>query len=132
MGFGSKCSILNGQVIYIKKSKWNIADMWLIPLDRVTIMYNSFCQVSYNRAVNSPALWGALFFFSFFIALYLGLVGEKNLQRQPPVPPSANYWYVSNKDVHANSWNSPSQSNGCLSNWHKALRNLGKESTEKA
>ena len=33
MGFGSKCSILNGQVIYIKKSKLNIADMWLIPLD---------------------------------------------------------------------------------------------------
>ena len=26
-GFGSKCSILNGQVIYIEKSKLNIADM---------------------------------------------------------------------------------------------------------
>ena len=36
MGFGSKCSILNGQVIYIEKSKLNIADMWLIPLDCVT------------------------------------------------------------------------------------------------
>ena len=37
MGFGSKCNILNGLVIYIEKSKLNIADMWLIPLDRVTI-----------------------------------------------------------------------------------------------
>ena len=36
MGFGSKCSIKNGQVIYIQKAKLNIADMWLIPLDRVT------------------------------------------------------------------------------------------------
>ena len=33
MGFGSKWSILNGQVIYIEKSKFNIADMWFIPLD---------------------------------------------------------------------------------------------------
>ena len=39
MGFGSKCSILNGQVIYIEKSKLNIADMWLIPLDRVTYVH---------------------------------------------------------------------------------------------
>ena len=36
MGFGSKCRILNRQVIYIENSKLNIADMWLIPLDRVT------------------------------------------------------------------------------------------------
>ena len=35
MGFGSKCSIFNGQVIYIQNLKFNIADMWLIPLDRV-------------------------------------------------------------------------------------------------
>ena len=27
MGFGSKCSNLNGQVVYLKKSKLNIADM---------------------------------------------------------------------------------------------------------
>ena len=39
MGFGSKCSIFAGQVIYIEKSKLNIADMGLIPLDRVT--YNA-------------------------------------------------------------------------------------------
>ena len=38
MGFGSKCSIFTGQVIYIEKSKLIIADMWLIPLDRVTIV----------------------------------------------------------------------------------------------
>ena len=31
--FGSKCSILNGQVIYIETSKLNIANMLLIPLD---------------------------------------------------------------------------------------------------
>ena len=37
MGFGSKGSILNGQVIYVEKSKLNVADMWLIPLDRVTL-----------------------------------------------------------------------------------------------
>ena len=36
MGFESKCSILNGKVTYIEKSKLNIANMWLIPLDRVT------------------------------------------------------------------------------------------------
>ena len=36
MGFGSKCSILNGQVIYIEKSKLNIAEACLIPLERVT------------------------------------------------------------------------------------------------
>ena len=36
MSFGSKCSILNGQVILYWKSKLNIADMWLIPLGRVT------------------------------------------------------------------------------------------------
>ena len=36
MGFGSKYSILNGQVLFIKKSKLNDANMWPIPLDRVT------------------------------------------------------------------------------------------------
>ena len=39
MWLESKCSILYGQVIYIDKSKLNIADMRLIPLDRVT-----YCQ----------------------------------------------------------------------------------------
>ena len=32
-GFGSKCSIVYGQVIYIEKSKLNIANIWLIHLD---------------------------------------------------------------------------------------------------
>ena len=36
MGSRLKCSILNGQVIFVGKSKLNIADMWLIPLDHVT------------------------------------------------------------------------------------------------
>ena len=45
LGFRSKCSILNGQVIDIEKSKSNIADMWLIPLDRVT--YNFGLEVNF-------------------------------------------------------------------------------------
>ena len=36
MGYRSKCSIFAGQVFYFEKSKLNIADMWLSPLDRVT------------------------------------------------------------------------------------------------
>ena len=32
IGFGSKCSILKGQVIYNEKSKLNIANMWCFPL----------------------------------------------------------------------------------------------------
>ena len=38
MRFGSKCRILNGQVDYIENTKWDIADMRLISLDRVTYM----------------------------------------------------------------------------------------------
>ena len=38
-GFGSKCSILNVQVISVKNLKLNIADMWLIPLDHVTYIF---------------------------------------------------------------------------------------------
>ena len=41
MGFESKCSILNGQVVHVEKSKMKIADMWLIPLDRVTYKYGT-------------------------------------------------------------------------------------------
>ena len=46
MGFESKCSFLNGQVIYVEKLKLNIADMWLIPLDRVTyaVLFAEMCQ----------------------------------------------------------------------------------------
>ena len=36
MVLGLKWSILHEQVIYIEKSKLNIADMWLIPIDPVT------------------------------------------------------------------------------------------------
>ena len=36
MGFGSKYGILNEQLVYTENSKLNIADMWLIPHDRVT------------------------------------------------------------------------------------------------
>ena len=50
MGFESKCSILNGQVIYIEKSKLNIADMWLIPLDRVTyFIFTSTVEGAYMQ-----------------------------------------------------------------------------------
>ena len=41
LGFGSKCSIWNRKVIYIEKSNLNTADIWLIPLDRVTNMWFS-------------------------------------------------------------------------------------------
>ena len=37
MGFESRCNIFNGLIIYTEKSKLNIADMWLIPLNRVTL-----------------------------------------------------------------------------------------------
>ena len=39
MGFGPKCSTLNGQVTYIEVFKLNFADMWLISLDHVTNMF---------------------------------------------------------------------------------------------
>ena len=42
MRFGSHCSIFKRQVIYIEKSKFNIADMWLIPLDRVTLIWRNW------------------------------------------------------------------------------------------
>ena len=42
-----KCNILNGQVIYIEKSKLNIADMWLILIDPVTV--TDFHQASLPR-----------------------------------------------------------------------------------
>ena len=41
MGFESKCSILNEQVVYVKNSKLNIGNMWLIPLDPVTLRHTS-------------------------------------------------------------------------------------------
>ena len=37
--------VFAGQVIYIKKSKLNIADMWVIPLDRVT--FNLFSNLAH-------------------------------------------------------------------------------------
>ena len=48
MGFGSNCSILNGQVIFIEKSKLNFADMWLIPLDRVTFLELQLTQIAHK------------------------------------------------------------------------------------
>ena len=41
LGFGSKCCILNGHVVNIEKPELNFADMWLIPLDRVTYVNNN-------------------------------------------------------------------------------------------
>ena len=45
MGFGSKYGALNGQMIDIEKSKLNIANMWLIPLDRATDTYSSLVDI---------------------------------------------------------------------------------------
>ena len=58
MGFGSKCSILNGKVIYIEKSKLNIADMWLIPLDHVTFWF-SYVEPIYIRDGSQTLVRGA-------------------------------------------------------------------------
>ena len=49
MGFGSKSSIFNGQQIYIENPKLNIADMWPIPLDRVT--YSQYCEIVFRISV---------------------------------------------------------------------------------
>ena len=64
MGFESKCSILNGKVIYIKKWKLNIADMWLIPLDRVTFI--NFHKLSKRH--NST--WMCSWLFNYNLWLY--------------------------------------------------------------
>ena len=53
MEFRSKCSILNGQVIYIEKSKLNIADMWLIPPDCVTYTDYGTCHASAKASMES-------------------------------------------------------------------------------
>ena len=50
MGFRSKCSI-NGEVIYIEKSKLKIVDMWLISLDRVT------CIIAVEWRVHKVWTW---------------------------------------------------------------------------
>ena len=52
MGFRSKCSICPGQVIYIEKSKLNIEDMWLIPLDRVTFVWMFYFELWSAKCVN--------------------------------------------------------------------------------
>ena len=44
----SKCSIWNGQVVYIAKSKLSITGMWLIPLQHVT-----FFQI-FNKNFENP------------------------------------------------------------------------------
>ena len=77
MGFRSKCSILNEQVIYIEKSKLEIADMWLIPLDRASIYYPfKSCKIEFIAQlswlmINSGGLNLALFEWSNIVLLYL-------------------------------------------------------------
>ena len=44
MGFGSKCSILNGKVIYIENQNWILPTLWLIPLDHVTYVWDIYLQ----------------------------------------------------------------------------------------
>ena len=50
MGFGSKCSILNGQVIHTDNSKLNIANMLHIPLDRVTCRVKRWSFAKYQNS----------------------------------------------------------------------------------
>ena len=77
MGFRSKCSILNEQVIYIEKSKLEIADMWLIPLDRASIYYPfKSCKIEFIAQlswlmINSGGLNLALFEWNNIVLLYL-------------------------------------------------------------
>ena len=88
MGFGLKCSVLNGQVIYLEKSKSNIADMWLIPFERVTyskyVTGTTYTEIMLlDRAVASLTVPGGQEFhfphfflkfqlnFLFFLNLYL-------------------------------------------------------------
>ena len=47
---------LNEQVVYVEKSKLNIADMWLIPLDRVRNLKWRGRWVQYCGDFNSPEL----------------------------------------------------------------------------
>ena len=62
MEFLSKCSILNEQVSFIEKSKLNMADMWLIPLDRG--MYCTLCQILFNPFLDPSYTYTfAVFFF---------------------------------------------------------------------
>ena len=42
MGLDQDIAFKNGQVIYIEKSKLNIADMWLIPLDRAYLLHSKW------------------------------------------------------------------------------------------
>ena len=57
MLFGSKCSILNGQTIYIEKSKFNIANMWLIPIYCVTYVWVIFWLITWNRLFSFHSIW---------------------------------------------------------------------------
>ena len=52
MGFGLKCSILNGQVAYSKKLKLNTADMWLVPLDHATIYHQDPIALEYFQVIS--------------------------------------------------------------------------------
>ena len=64
MGFGSKCSILKGLVINVENPKLNIADMWLIPFDRVT--YYVTCWV--------PSVTRFVFFDGIHISIFTFMI----------------------------------------------------------
>ena len=55
MEFGLECSILNGQEVCTKKSKLKIADMWFIPLDRVTYTFTIEVQQINELVLNIDA-----------------------------------------------------------------------------
>ena len=83
MGFGSKCSILNGQVVYIENSILKIGDMWLIPLNCVTYIYSTWIQEF-------------IFFFAVFFPLSVMLFLNVHIHFTPATSVRCTYFYSTN------------------------------------
>ena len=90
MGFESRCSILNGQVIYIEKTKLKTADMWLIPLDRVTYCFDPklhvwFCYKIWKGVFRAHCtqIWGTsrLAFGGYMLVLHYQVHGEERFPK---------------------------------------------------
>ena len=74
MSFKSKCSILSGQIVFIEKSKLNIANMWLIPLIASHIMMNMEKQFMQN----TPTWYRKILLWSPRCYVYEGLTHNPN------------------------------------------------------
>ena len=78
MGFRSKCNMLNEQVIYIEKSKFNIADMWLIPIDRVTFVLGVMKEkgTPFKREHIVQPMFIQVNFTTIFVCLFVSFSGH--------------------------------------------------------